>query len=184
MNNDAGARALRGRIVEATIAMATAVAVVLYVQYGLGVAPCHLCYAERVPYYVGCVTGLAAIGLAARGPRWSAAAGAFCLALVAAWGAALGVRHVGVERAWWAGPTSCSSGTAGLADPRDLLAQLHELSLVACDKVSFTLLGQSLATWNAVLMLALSAYLVHGVAASLRKGPRVGRGASTAALSA
>ncbi len=160
MHHHASAHALRGRLVTAVVAMAAAIALVLYLEHGMGVAPCHLCYGERVPCYVGVPLGLLAAALVGRGPSWASVAPTACLALDTAWGTWLGTYHVGVERGWWPGPTSCSSAAGGLTDPRQLLAQLHDLSVTACDRVGFVLLGQSLATWDALLMAGLTAHVV------------------------
>lgn len=96
---------------------------------GLGYAPCQLCYWQRDPHYAAIVIG--AVALLTRW-YWLAWLGA----LAAATTSALGFYHTGVERQWWAGPTSCTGGgdISGLS-PQELLDQLNAAPLVRCDEI-------------------------------------------------
>ena len=84
--------------------------------------------------------------------RWLAWAGALAVATTGA----IGVYHTGVERGWWLGPSSCSSGgdLAGSAD--DLLNQIMAAPLVRCNEVAWSLFGISMASWNAIFSFALA----------------------------
>ena len=124
----------------------------------LGYAPCRMCLWQRWPHYVAIAAGLAAYALAAprvqvAGLRLAAVVG--MLATLAT--AGIGVFHTGVERGWWEGPASCTgSGDLGALTGDELLS-LDGPALVMCDAVAWSFLGLSMASWNAVLSLALAA---------------------------
>jgi disulfide bond formation protein DsbB len=120
--------------------------------------PCPLCVWQRWPY-----VGVAALGLL--GWRWQPRVLLALAALVLLVGAGLGVYHLGVEEGWWALPAGCAAGASAqsVEDLKRLLAEAPP----ACDQVSFTLLGLSLAGWNVVASLALAAY---ALAAALSLG--------------
>jgi len=132
---------------------------VLALQYLGGLPPCPLCVWQRWPY-----VGVVALGLI--GWRWRPRV-MLALAVPALLaGAGLGAYHVGVEQGWWALPAGCAAGgdAQSVEDLKRLLAEAPP----ACDQVSFTFLGLSLAGWNVVASLALAAY----AAAALGLGRR------------
>ena len=64
--------------------------------------------------------------------------------------------HVGVEQAWWEGPTSCtSSGVSGVS-AQDLMNQILAAPIVRCDDIAWQLAGISMAGWNALVSAGLS----------------------------
>ena len=67
----------------------------------------------------------------------------------------LGLYHTGVERGWWEGPTTCTSGPVGAVSPEDLLNQILAAPLVRCDDVAWQMWGLSMASWNAILSAGL-----------------------------
>jgi len=75
---------------------------------------------------------------------------------------ALGVYHTGVERGWWAGPTSCSGGGLDGLSGMDLLA-IEGPRVVMCDQVSWEFLALSMASWNAVASFGLMAIWISAV---------------------
>lgn len=112
-------------------------------QYLGGLAPCKLCLWQRWPHAAAVLIGLLAFVLPRR--IWPVlGAGA------AAAAAGLGVYHTGVERGWWTGPTTCTSGPVGGLAPEDLLNQILAAPVVRCDEVAWSLLGLSMASWNAI----------------------------------
>ncbi|MCB2110994.1 MAG: disulfide bond formation protein B [Defluviimonas sp.] len=115
----------------------------------MGYAPCELCLWQRWPHGAAVLAGALAILTRARLMAWIGA-------LSAAATGALGIYHTGVERAWWTGPTACSSSgdLAGSAD--DLLNQIMSAPLVRCNEVAWSFAGLSMASWNAVLSFALA----------------------------
>ena len=117
-------------------------------QYIGGLAPCHLCILQRWPHGVALAISLV---LLAWPRRW--------LALVAGFvvldGAGIALYHVGVERGWWQGPTTCTAPAPGNVTPGELLDQILATPVVLCDQVAWSLLGISMAGWNAILSLAI-----------------------------
>ena len=116
----------------------------------MGYAPCKMCIWQRWPHGAAVVLGVI---------------GAFApLAIVAALGAlaalttgAIGVFHAGVEWKLWDGPSSCSGAGTGLTglSGADLLNPALAAPVVMCDDIVWSLLGLSMAGWNAVFSLAL-----------------------------
>lgn len=114
-----------------------------------GMPPCKLCLWQRWPHAAAGLIG--ALALAFPG-RVLILAGA----LAALSSAAIGAYHSGVERGWWQGPSTCSSGpTAGLT-PQQLLDQIMAAPLVRCDEVPWDMFGLSMASWNMILSLLLA----------------------------
>ncbi|MCC2664558.1 MAG: disulfide bond formation protein [Geminicoccaceae bacterium] len=124
---------------------------VVALQYLGDLPPCPLCVWQRWPY-----VGVAALGLL--GWRWQPRVLLALAVLALLVGAGLGVYHLGVEEGWWALPAGCAAGASAqsVEDLRRLLAEAPP----ACDQVSFTFLGLSLAGWNVVASLALAAYAI------------------------
>jgi len=124
----------------------------------LGYAPCELCLQQRWAYYVG--VPLSVLVGAALFARWTRL-GAMGLALV-------GALFLGsVEWRLWAGPNGCTGAFTKAADTSDFLRQLETTKLVRCDEVAIRILGLSLAGWNAVISLGLSALAAIGARAAL-----------------
>ena len=114
-----------------------------------GYAPCAMCLWQRWPHVAA--IALAALALIAA-PRLFAVLGAAAALTTAG----LGLFHTGVERGWWEGPSSCTGGGLSGLSGDDLLS-LDGPALVMCDEVAWSLAGLSMASWNALLSLALAA---------------------------
>ena len=71
-----------------------------------GLAPCKLCLWQRWPHGAAIVIGVLALALPGRLLPLLGA-------LAALTTAAIGGYHTGVERGWWEGPTTCTSGPVG-----------------------------------------------------------------------
>lgn len=131
------------------LASAAILLAVLALQYLGDLPPCPLCVWQRWPWL-----GVAALGLI--GWRWRPRVMLALAAPALLVGAGLGAYHMGVEQGWWALPAGCAAGE-GAQSVEDLKRLLAEAP-PACDQVSFTFLGLSLAGWNVVTSLALAAY--------------------------
>jgi disulfide bond formation protein DsbB len=119
-------------------------------QYIGGLAPCEMCYWQRWPH--GAALLLAAIAFTA--PVTSRRSRTLTLAAAAAIAVsgAIGVYHAGVELGIFEGFTTCTS-TVRAATNEELLKELMKVPLVRCDQVQWSLLGISMAGWNAMLSL-------------------------------
>ncbi|MGZ0247419.1 MAG: disulfide bond formation protein B, partial [Alphaproteobacteria bacterium] len=108
-----------------------------------------------IPHGIAIVIGLGAL-LWFRGPRerivltWLA-----CLTFAV--GAGIALYHTGVEQHWIAGPNSCTGlGSLNQATTiEDLRQQLLDAPVVRCDEIPWSLIGVSIAGWNAVASIAL-----------------------------
>ncbi len=140
------------------VAMATILTAHAFEHFG-GYAPCPLCLQERYAYYFGVPASFVAFFAA----RANAIGTARILLLLIALGflvnAGVGVYHAGVEWKWWAGPTTCSGGTAIDWGAGGLAEQLEHAQLIRCDEAAWRFLLLSFAGWNAVVsgLLALIA---------------------------
>nr|WP_239479676.1 disulfide bond formation protein B [Actibacterium sp. 188UL27-1] len=116
-----------------------------------GLAPCKLCYWQRWPHMAAIIVGVLATATAL---RWFPLVGAAAAATTAS----IGIYHTGVERAWWPGPSSCSGGgDLGGLSGADLLSLDGPSGVVMCDQVAWSMLGLSMASWNAIASLLFMA---------------------------
>ncbi len=118
-------------------------------QYWGGLYPCEMCLWQRWPHYGAIVAALLAMLL-----RATAASRPLTLlaGLLILGSGAIGIWQAGAEYRWWAGPQHCTSMVhAGAAD---LLRAILAQPLIRCDVPQWTLMGVSLAGWNALFSLA------------------------------
>jgi disulfide bond formation protein DsbB len=125
-------------------------------QYLGGLHPCEMCYWQRWPHAAAIALAGAAFLMPARVRLLTALAG-----LAIAISGAIGVFHAGVELGWWEGLTRCTAG--GPLSLEDLM----NAPLVRCDQVQWSLLGISMAGWNAIVSLG-SAAVIAGLLAKAR----------------
>jgi disulfide bond formation protein DsbB len=123
-------------------------------QFWGGLAPCELCLMERWPWDAALIIALAAlvIGRPDR-VRWVALG----LAMVFAASAALAFYHVGVEQHWFAGPSACTASNTSATSIAELRKQILGHQAVPCDQSQWSLFGVSLAGWNLVASLIMTA---------------------------
>lgn len=117
-------------------------------QHFGGMAPCKLCLWQRWPHAAAVFLGLVALVLPGRVLPMLGAGAALTTA-------GIGLYHTGIERAWWQGPTTCTSGPISGISSEELLNQILAAPIVRCDEVAWSMAGLSMASWNAVLSLAL-----------------------------
>lgn len=126
-------------------------------QYVGEMRPCELCLWQRPPHFAVAVIGLfAAWAASTRRFTPNVTRGTLALAgLVLAIGAGIAIYHAGVEWKFWAGLPSCTAG-----DPNVLSSSedLFSARPVRCDEAPWSLLGLSMAGWNALISLALAGY--------------------------
>lgn len=147
----------------ALLALSAATLAAVYAsQYIGGLQPCQLCLYQRWPWWGALALSALAL-IPALSPPWRAlllsVAG---LALLAGGGVA--AYHVGVEQHWWPGPASCGA-TGQIPGSFADLQQMMGQPAASCDEPAWTLLGVSMAGYNAMLSLAVAAWmLTAGVA--------------------
>lgn len=116
-----------------------------------GLHPCEMCIWQRWPHGIAIVLALAAMVLHGR-PELSRKLTYAALAMIAVSGL-IAVFHAGVEQKWWEGFTTCTAGGA------TTMEEILNAPLVRCDEIPWSLLGLSLAGWNAVISLGSAAML-------------------------
>ena len=116
----------------------------------LGYAPCKMCLWQRWPHGAAFLTALLTLVVSLRVLPLLGA-------LAAATTGVIGVYHTGVEKHWWPGPDTCTSGDIGGLSSDQLMDQILNAPLVLCDQVTWQFVGLSMASWNAVLSFVLVA---------------------------
>ena len=119
-------------------------------QYIGGLAPCALCLWQRWPHAAAIAIGLVLLVTGWRGLAW--------LGMLAALATAgIGIFHVGVEQLWWEGLATCTAGSISGISTADLLNPAADVAApVRCDAIAWSMLGISMAGWNAILSLGLA----------------------------
>ena len=125
-------------------------------QYIGGLVPCEMCYWQRWPH--GAAILLAALAFTAPVEAQRARTLTLAAALAIAVSGAIGVYHAGVELGIFEGVTTCTAMASG-SSTADLLRQISQVPLVRCDQVQWSLLGISMAGWNAILSLGGAALI-------------------------
>ena len=120
-------------------------------QYVGGLYPCEMCYWQRWPHGAAILLALAAIFSPLSAPRTRPLV--LLAAMAIAVSGAIGVFHAGVELGYWEGITQCTAN--GAASLQDIL----NTPLVRCDQVQWSLLGISMAGWNAIISLSGAALI-------------------------
>ena len=114
-------------------------------QYLGGLYPCEMCIWQRWPHGAAILLALTALASPIEAPRTRPLT--LLAALAIAVSGAIGLFHAGVEYKLWEGITTCT--TSGATSLQDILS----VPLVRCDQVQWSLLGISLAGFNAIFSL-------------------------------
>ena len=133
-------------------------------QHVGGLHPCPLCLIQRYPHFA--VFGLGLVAAIVAGGRARMALLALCgLALLVTTG--YGVYHVGVEQGWFA--SACAAPMSG-GTIEDIRAQVMNAPLTRCDEVPWSLIGVSLAGWNAIVSVIMATVAAFGAVRLWRAG--------------
>lgn len=140
------------------------VAALLFEHIG-GLAPCRLCHWQRAGHALALlgVLSLFRSSPAFRIPGLLGATGS----------AGTGLFQTGTERGWWVAPSGCSAAPdlSGL-DPAQALERILASRPVPCDEVVWSLMGISMAGWNALLSLLIAGLWALSIRRSFRDGKR------------
>ena len=133
-------------------------------QHVGGLHPCPLCLVQRYPHFA--VLELGFLAAIAAGGRARAGLLVLCvLALLVTCG--YGVYHVGVEQGWF--ESACAAPVSG-GSLEDIKAQIMDAPLTRCDEVPWSLIGVSLAGWNAIASAVMAAVAAYGAVRLWRAG--------------
>lgn len=131
-----------------------------------GFIPCELCYAQRIPYYIGLPVLMLTIGFWQKMPNALRLVLTLLAAAIFIWGMYLGVFHAGVEWKFWAGPSSCTGDGGGISFSD--MSALNEVKIIPCDDPSFRFLGISFAGYNALISALMVLFLALSVRGQLK----------------
>lgn len=141
MRSDRAAALLTGGIALALLAGAYGF------QYIGNIAPCEMCWWQR--YALMATAAIAALALATR--RRGLAAASIAALFV---NAAIAVFHAGVEQHWWQGITACAAPMV-TGTTAEVIGAMMAQPLIRCDAIAWSLLGISMAGWNALVSLVV-----------------------------
>jgi disulfide bond formation protein DsbB len=134
------------------LAGAASLAAAYIAQYGFGLAPCHLCLAQRVPFALAILLSLS--GLIR--PRWRRTM-IVLIALAFLIGSGIAAYHAAVEKHWIAGPAACTAGEAPPSQSMDdFLKRIQSAPIVSCDQPAWDFHGITMAQMNVLWSLFLS----------------------------
>ena len=126
-----------------------------FIEYILGHKPCNLCLIERIPYLASIIL-IALIFILNKYEKTIS----LIVALLFAFGAIVSFYHFGIEQGFFDESLVCNIvGNSESLSSEDLLKELKE-NTVSCKDVTFTLFGLSLATFNTVISLIISAIML------------------------
>jgi disulfide bond formation protein DsbB len=120
-------------------------------EYVGGLVPCEMCYWQRWPHAAAIL--LAALAFTGSAASQRSRGFALLAAAAIAVSGAIGLYHAGVELGIFEGMTKCTAGAA------TTLEDIMKAPLVRCDQVQWSLLGISMAGWNAILSLGGAAVI-------------------------
>lgn len=118
-------------------------------QYLGELPPCKMCYWQRYPH-------VAAVGIGIVAYFVPTAPLLYLGAMAALTTAGIGIYHSGVERGFWEGPSTCTSGPIGNLSADQLMEQIMSAPLVRCDEVPWEMFSLSMASWNAIISFGLA----------------------------
>ena len=125
------------------------------IQYILGHEPCNLCLVERIPYLAAIILISLIFILNKFEKIISLMVGLFFI-----FGAVVSFYHFGIEQGFFSESLVCDlSGDNTTISTQDLLKQL-EKKTISCKDVTFKILGLSLATFNTIISIIISAIMI------------------------
>ena len=125
-----------------------------FIQYILNHEPCNLCLIERIPYFAAIILISLIFILNKFEKIISLIVGLFFI-----FGAIVSFYHFGIEQGFFSESLVCDLGSNSKAiSAQDLLKQLKK-ETVSCKDVTFKVLGLSLATFNTIISIILSAIM-------------------------
>ena len=125
-----------------------------FIQYILNHEPCNLCLIERIPYLAAIIL-ISLIFILNKFEKIIS----LIVSLFFIFGAVVSFYHFGIEQGFFSESLVCDLGNNNKAtSAQDLLKQL-EKKTVSCKDVTFKILGLSLATFNTIISIIISAIM-------------------------
>ena len=125
-----------------------------FIQYVLKHEPCNLCLIERIPYFASIILISLIFILNKHEKIISLIVGIFFI-----FSAAISFYHFGIEQGFFDESLVCNlRSDNNVSSAQDLLNQFKKKT-VSCKDVTFRLLGLSLATFNTIISIIISAIM-------------------------
>ena len=123
-----------------------------------GLDPCSLCLQQRIPYWILIPASLLA-GILSRETNLGLAPIALIAlcTLAAATNVGISGYHAGVEYKWWEGPQGCTGTSLMAGSLEEFQQQLNGVKVPRCDEIPWSLFGISMAGYNFLISLLLTA---------------------------
>jgi disulfide bond formation protein DsbB len=126
-------------------------------QYIGGLYPCEMCHWQRWGHYAALAFALVALVLHKQPTPSRLFVWLALLGIVAS--GIIGVYHAGVELKIFEGFTQCTAAPVS-GSTEDMLRDILSRPAIRCDDVQWSLLGISMAGWNAILSLGFAALIL------------------------
>ena len=127
----------------------------LLIQYWLGHEPCKLCLYERIPYFLSILL-LVKILFIKRYEKITL----LILSVIFISSAILAFYHFGIEQGFFSESTACATeDLSKVLTKEEILEQIKQNS-ISCKKVSFRILGLSLAASNTIFSVFLGVIFI------------------------
>ena len=145
----------------ALLASAAMLAAAHYFETFEHLPPCELCLKQRTVYWIaGTVAAIAMVVVRLPGgPRFRQLS-CWLLALVFLASVGAAGYHAGVEWKFWPGPQACTGSAKVTLESLQALLNAKTTHVVRCDEPAWIFLGLSMAGWNTLISLALTALSV------------------------
>ena len=128
----------------------------LIIQYWLGHEPCKLCLYERIPYFLSILLIIKILFI----KRYEKIT-LLILSVIFISSAILAFYHFGIEQGFFSESTACATeDLSKVLTKEEILEQIKQNS-ISCKKVSFRILGLSLAAINTIFSVFLGVIFIR-----------------------
>ena len=128
-----------------------AIASALTAEYFFKIFPCKMCLYQRYPYYFIIIISLIFLFIKKIFYIWHL----LLIECALCYGIFYATWHVGIEQKILSGSPECTTSFDNTNSLIELKNQILNQTIVTCDEISWTILGFSAATINALMFLSL-----------------------------
>ncbi len=126
-----------------------------YIEYALGHKPCNLCLIQRIPYGISIILIIINFFL-----KKNVKFIILLLVLIFSFSYIMSFYHFGIEQGFFEESAVCGlKEMSGAISKEELLKQLQEKT-VSCKDVTFRIFGFSLTTFNMIISIILTIFLI------------------------
>ena len=135
-----------------------ALGIAYFIQYFLGHQPCNLCLVERIPYFTSIILIFLIFYLNKYERIISIIISVFFI-----FGATVSFYHFGIEQGFFSESFVCNLDDIKSYISTENLLKEMQVKKISCKDVTFKLFGVSLATFNTIISLVLSAIMIRNI---------------------